>query len=87
LNYLRTIQRKVKQKYGAIIKQFLEDGMKNFAFKNRVLQIDRVPERRVLEKECTVYLQQQIVTGGNLPSLIFCPSDGKGEFAFIFNFS
>jgi hypothetical protein len=33
---------KIKQKYGVILKQFLEGGMKNFAFQNRVLQRDRV---------------------------------------------
>jgi hypothetical protein len=36
--------------------QFLEGGMKNFAFQNRVLQRDRVLERRVLEREyCISY--------------------------------
>ena len=41
-----TIQCKIKQKYGVILKQFLEGGMKNFAFQNRVLQRDRVLEKR-----------------------------------------
>ena len=48
---LWAIQCKIKQKYGVILKQFLEGGMKNFAFQNRVLQRDRVLERRVLERE------------------------------------
>jgi hypothetical protein len=47
----RTIQCKIKQKYGVILKQFLKGRMKNFAFQNRVLQRDRVLERRVLERE------------------------------------
>ena len=33
------------------MKQFLEGGMKNFVFQNRVLQRDRVLERRILERE------------------------------------
>ena len=35
--------------------QFLKGGMKNFAFQNRVLQRDRVLERRVLEREYCNY--------------------------------
>ena len=55
---LRTIQRKIKQKYGVILKQFLEDGMKNFVFQNGVLQRDHLPERCVLEREyCTVHMK------------------------------
>ena len=58
LNHLGTIQCKIKQKYGVILKQSLEGGMKNFAFQNRVLQRDRVLERRVLEREYCIIISQ-----------------------------
>ena len=55
---LRTIQCKIKQKYGVILKQFVERGMNNFAFQNRALQRDRVLERRVLEREYCIYFME-----------------------------
>jgi hypothetical protein len=57
---LRTIQCKIKQKYGVIFKQFSEGGMKNFAFQNRVLtEGPRTREART--GEGILYLMLQCV--------------------------
>jgi hypothetical protein len=69
---LRTIQCKIKQKYGVILKQFLEGGMKNFAFQNRVLQWDRVlqGDREARTREGLLYLKHAFWTQFNLDALL-----------------
>jgi hypothetical protein len=60
---------KIKQRYGVILKQFLEGKMKNFAFQTRVLQRDRVLERRVRERKYCIIKFVTIVPIYNLKCL------------------